>query len=159
MTSPEDAQALRDKIHQIFTVFDHDSTNAIEVKELSTVIRSLGISPPQAELQNIIKQIEIEGEARVHYERVEQVVLPLLTKDLYPASSIERLQKAFKVLDPEGKGYIDAGVLSDLLTSQGEALTGEEVEEMLAASVDAEHSVVYYEDYLSQAAALVEDDN
>ena len=43
----------------------------------------------------------------------------------------EELLEAFKVLDPEGFGYINSTELRNVLTSLGEKLTDEELDDMI----------------------------
>jgi len=51
--------------------------------------------------------------------------------------SQEEIQEAFKVFDKDGNGYISAAELRHVMTSLGEKLTEEEVDEMIReADVD-----------------------
>lgn len=42
-----------------------------------------------------------------------------------------KLMRAFKALDPEKKGYIDAAIFESLLSSRGEAFSSAETSTML----------------------------
>ena len=58
--------------------------------------------------------------------------------------------EAFKVLDPEGKGYIRKDVMKTLLTSQGIPLRPREYESFIQAAQDKSGQYIYYEDYVAK---------
>lgn len=62
----------------------------------------------------------------------------------------EKLLKAFRVLDQEGKGFVDREYMTKLITEEGEPFTAEELEEMMAVAVDMATDKIPYENYLNQ---------
>lgn len=55
LSSPEFKEA--------FSLFDKDGDGTITTKELGTVMRSLGQNPTEAELQDMINEVDADGEA------------------------------------------------------------------------------------------------
>ena len=49
---------LRTKVHEAFRVFDHENNNTVDVREVGTIIRSLGFCPSEAELQEVLRDME-----------------------------------------------------------------------------------------------------
>ena len=49
---------LRLKVHEAFRVFDHENNNTVDVREVGTIIRSLGFCPSEAELQEVLRDME-----------------------------------------------------------------------------------------------------
>ena len=47
------------------------------------------------------------------------------------ADAEEELLEAFKVLDPEGFGYVNSSELRNVLTSLGEKLTDDDLDDMI----------------------------
>ena len=49
---------LRQKVHDAFRVFDHENNNTVDVREIGTIIRSLGFCPSESELQEVLRDME-----------------------------------------------------------------------------------------------------
>lgn len=49
---------------EAFSLFDKDGDGTITTKELGTVMRSLGQNPTEAELQDMINEVDADGEPR-----------------------------------------------------------------------------------------------
>lgn len=49
---------VRQKIHDAFRVFDHENNSTVDVREIGTIIRSLGFCPSEAELQDVLRDME-----------------------------------------------------------------------------------------------------
>jgi Ca2+-binding EF-hand superfamily protein len=62
--------------------------------------------------------------------------------------------QAFRTLDEAGSGFVDAGLIKDLLMSQGTPLKEKEVEAFMGAARDAADGNVYYEDYIATMHAM-----
>ena len=65
---------------EAFSLFDKDGDGTITTKELGTVMRSLGQNPTEAELQDMINEVDADGKsrsARVQLEKVHGLLLSL----------------------------------------------------------------------------------
>ncbi|XP_006626105.1 dynein regulatory complex protein 8 [Lepisosteus oculatus] len=141
--------AVQKKISGAFDVFDHESNKTVDVREVGTIIRSLGCFPTEGELHDIIA--EVEEEEPTGYIRFEKF-LPTMTKVLmerrYRPISEDTLLRAFEVLDHDRKGYLDPEELTKFMSEEGEPFTQEEMEEMLSAAVDPDKNVIFYKDFV-----------
>jgi calmodulin len=53
--------AARLEFKEAFSLFDKDGDGTITTKELGTVMRSLGQNPTEAELQDMINEVDADG--------------------------------------------------------------------------------------------------
>ncbi|XP_077148449.1 dynein regulatory complex protein 8 [Ranitomeya variabilis] len=147
---------LQKRITEAFEVFDHESNRTVDVREIGTIIRSLGCCPTEGELHDMLA--EIEEEEPTGYIRFEKF-LPMMTKVLlerrYRPIPEDILLRAFEVLDEMKKGFLTKEELIKYMTEEGEPFTQEEMEEMISASVDPDKNLVPYKEYT--AVMVVED--
>ena len=52
---------------EAFSLFDKNGDGKITTTELSTVMRSLGLNPTQAELQSMINEVDVDGNGTVDF--------------------------------------------------------------------------------------------
>uniref|UniRef100_A0A667WYM0 EF-hand calcium binding domain 2 n=1 Tax=Myripristis murdjan TaxID=586833 RepID=A0A667WYM0_9TELE len=131
---------IHSRISAAFGAFDHESNKTVDVREIGTVIRSLGCFPTEAELHDIIAEVEEDRIGYIHFDRF----LPVMTKVLHSKRPL-----FFQVLDQQKKGYLEPEELTKFMTQEGEPFTQQEMEEMLSAAVDPEKNVIYYKDFIS----------
>uniref|UniRef100_A0AAY4B183 EF-hand domain-containing protein n=1 Tax=Denticeps clupeoides TaxID=299321 RepID=A0AAY4B183_9TELE len=59
---------------EAFSLFDKDGDGTITTKELGTVMRSLGQNPTEAELQDMINEVDADGECKLTDEEVDEMI-------------------------------------------------------------------------------------
>jgi calmodulin len=112
---------------EAFSLFDRDSDGHITTKELGTVMRSLGQNPDERELQDLINDIDADGNGHIDFPEF----LSLMAKKMKDTDTEEELIEAFKVFDTEGNGVISAMRLRELMETLGTKLPSSEVDEMI----------------------------
>ena len=110
-----------------WSVFDKDGDGTITTKELGTVMRSLGQNPTEAELQDMINEVDADGNGTIDFPEF----LTMMARKMKDTDSEEEIKEAFKVFDKDGNGFISAAELRHVMTNLGEKLTDEEVDEMI----------------------------
>merc|ERR1719209_1241073 len=87
-----------------------------------------------------LEQMMSEAPAAINFT----VFLNMLAYKLHGTDSEDVILAAFKLFDPEGKGTIPKEYLGDVLTSQADRFTKEELDSMMAAApIDADGNLDY----------------
>ncbi|KAG6512462.1 calmodulin-like [Zingiber officinale] len=127
---------------EAFSLFDKDGDGCITTKELGTIMRSLGQNPSEAELRDMISEVDADQNGTIDFLEF----LNLMTRKIKDADSEEELMEAFKVFDKDSNGFISAQELRHVMANLGEKLTDEEVDEMIReADIDGDGQVDYQE--------------
>jgi calmodulin len=92
-------------------------------KELGTVMRSLGQNPTEAELADMVNEVDADGNGTIDFPEF----LTMMARKMKDTDSEEEILEAFKVFDKDGNGFISAAELRHIMTNLGEKLTDEEV--------------------------------
>ncbi|PWA15715.1 calmodulin-7 [Artemisia annua] len=105
-------------------------------------MRSLGQDPTKAELQDMINEVDADGNGTIDSPEF----LNLMARKMKDTDSEEELKEAFRVFDKDQNGFISAAELRHAMTNLGEKLTDEEVDEMIReVDVDGDRQINYEE--------------
>ncbi|XP_072455574.1 calmodulin-like [Notamacropus eugenii] len=127
-----------------FSLFDKDGDVTVTTKELGTVMRSLEQNPTEAELQDMINEVDADGNSSIDFPEF----LTMMTRKMKDVDGEEDIREAFCVLDKDGNGYITEAELRYVMTNVEEKLTDEEVDEMIRkVDIDGDDQV-YYEEFV-----------
>nr|GMD80252.1 calmodulin-like protein 11 [Ipomoea batatas] len=97
------------EFQEAFNLFDKDGDGCITVEELATVIRSLDQNPSEEELQDMINEVDADGNGTIEFTEF----LNLMAKKMKETDAEEELKEAFKVFDKDQNGYISASEARD----------------------------------------------
>lgn len=138
-------QLTEDKIaefREAFEIFDKDKDGYITIKELGEIMKNLGQTPTDQELNDMILEVDLDGNGNIDFKEF----LGLMARKMRDSDTEEELIEAFKIFDRDGNGFISAGELKHVMTSLGEKITDEEVDEMIKeADIDGDGSINYEE--------------
>ena len=138
-------QLTEDQITEIkesFSIFDKDNNGTIAAKELGTAMRALGHNPTEAELQDIINEMNIGENETIEFDEF----LKMMVQRRKDTEIEDGLAIAFRVYDRDGNGFISKTELKYVLTNLGEKITDEEVGEIFKeADLDGDEQISYEE--------------
>ena len=130
------------EFHEVFSLIDKNADGAITIKELGVVMRSLGQSPTEDELQEMINDVDTNGNGTIEFS---EFINKMAGKMAYSPSEIDTYE-AFRVFDKDGNGFISPSELRYVMTKMGQELTDEEVDQMIQeADMDGDGQVNYRE--------------
>ena len=98
-------------------------------------MRSLGLQPTDAELQDMINEVDADSDGTIDFEEF----VKLMTREVDASDSGNELYKAFQVFDKDNSGSISASELKEVLISIGERVTDAEVDAMMEEA-DVDHN-------------------
>ena len=78
-------------------------------------MRSLGQNPTEAELQDMINEVDADGNGTIDFPEF----LTMMAQKMRDTDSEEEIKEAFKVFDKDGNGYISAAELRHVMTNLG----------------------------------------
>ncbi|CAL1603902.1 unnamed protein product [Knipowitschia caucasica] len=139
------------KIKTAFKAFDTKGNNTVDHREIGTIMFSLGCFPSQAEVHDVIAQVEEDDtSAYISLEKFLPVMTKVLLEKKFPPTQEDKLLQAFEVLDKKKKGYLEKEELTKYMMQEGEAFTQKEMDEMLTAFTDQTNNVIHYKDLIDQ---------
>ncbi|CAG0903115.1 unnamed protein product [Darwinula stevensoni] len=128
---------------EAFQLFDNRGDGKIFVSQVGDVLRALGQNPTESEVKKLTNQHRQDD--RIMFD----VFLPIL-QTISKNRSNEKAEdfiEGLRHFDKDGNGFISSAELRHLLTTLGEKLTDEEVEQLLAGHEDSQGNV-NYEDFV-----------
>ena len=112
------------------------------------MMRSLGQNPSESELQDMINEVDSDNNGTIDFPGTLYITkrlvlsaeltillhiefLTMMARKMKDTDSEEEIREAFKVFDRDNNGFISAAELRHVMTSIGEKLTDDEVDEMI----------------------------
>lgn len=114
------------------TFIDTDGDGSISPKEFETVFKRFGQNLSQAELDSLLRKADKDGDGSIKFEEFLDVV----RDKLRAADPEEGILQAFSAFDKDNTGYISAAQLRHIMTTLGETLSDEEVDEMIREATE-----------------------
>eukprot|EP00092_Neocalanus_flemingeri_P009563 GFUD01010292.1.p1 GENE.GFUD01010292.1~~GFUD01010292.1.p1 ORF type:complete len:147 (+),score=53.06 GFUD01010292.1:58-498(+) len=127
---------------EAFMLFDKKVEGIITIKELGAVMRSLGQNPTEAELQDMINEVDIDENGTIKFAE-------FLTMMARKIKNTNWFLETFRVLDEDEDGFISAAELRLVMTNLGGKLTDEEVDDMIREADINKDGQVDYEEFVN----------
>ncbi|KAK6102644.1 myosin, putative [Brugia malayi] len=123
---------------EVFCYFDSKGDERIGVTQVGDVLRALGQNPTEAEIQKCCSHWT-DPETRITFE--DFVPIYQSVNKCRENHTLEEFVEGLSHFDKEGNGLINIAELRHLLTTLGERLSDEEVDQLLAGHDDSHGNV------------------
>eukprot|EP00727_Mastigamoeba_balamuthi_P005390 m51a1_g1485 hypothetical protein (654) ;mRNA; f:298147-300693 len=98
------AQEQIAEFQEAFQLFDQDGSGVVSTSKLATIMRSLGQNPTTTELQDMVNEVDCDGNGTVDFGDF----LGMMSTRMKDTDSESEILEAFKVFDKDGNGLISA---------------------------------------------------
>ncbi|XP_067682358.1 calmodulin-like [Haliotis asinina] len=127
---------------QCFAHMDKDGDGMITTKELGIVMRSLGQNPTEAELQDMINEVDADGNGTIDFDEF----LTMMCRRLNTYDEESELREAFDVFDKDGDGRISVEELQITMRELGNVIADDDIQAMITlADIDGDGKVNFTE--------------
>src|SRR4028119_805036 len=127
------------KLWEAFQVFDGDGTGAISSEELGQVMRSLGQSPNETELREMIEEVDVDLSGSIDFEEFKMLMVS------EQGDRPSRLKMSFSVFDEDGSGQISKNEMQDVMSPFG--LTEPELDEIIKEADHDGNALIDFEEF------------
>jgi Ca2+-binding EF-hand superfamily protein len=117
-------------LRKAFDMFDREKTGQIETSMCGTILRTLGQTFDEGDLESIIEEVDADGSGQLEFDEFLTLCARFLVEEDAEAMQQE-LREAFRLYDKEGNGYIKTSCLRDILRALDDKLTEAELDEMI----------------------------
>lgn len=134
-----------DELKEAFAIYDITKDGTITTRELGTVLRQLGHNPTEAELIEMIKDVDKNNSGSIQFNEFAA----LMSGKMKNVLTEDDIMEAFRVFDCDGNGFISAVELRHVATNLGEPLTEEEANEMVRVADSDQDGLINYKDFIN----------
>ena len=108
-------------------MFDQDGDGTITLNELRTVMQSLGQNPTDQELEDMINEVDNDGNNEIDFEEF----LTLMARNMQDLDEEKVIKQGFSVFDADEDGKITLDDLRRVMESLGEQLNENQLIEII----------------------------
>lgn len=127
----------------MFNLYDDRGDNQIPKHYLGEALRALGLNPTESEIRLLLN--DLNRVERLSIQQFQVIFERLNRQKDGPAPAAEEFIDGLRVFDKDGNGLIPATELRHLLTTLGERLTDDEVEQLISEFEDKKGMIMYEE--------------
>lgn len=138
------ADLTENEFREAFTLYDNGSGN-IPHDKLNTVMRALGLSPSEKELQEITHLLDPSNSGNIS---LNSFVNEMRNRCKAGDSNMEEYLDSFRLFDRDMDGWISTEELKHIMTTLGERLSDTEVEDMLKEADPQGKGQIHYETFI-----------
>ena len=118
---------LMEELKEAFTLFDTNHSGTIDARELKAAMRALGHEVTKVSCAAMFREVDKDPETALNFDEFCRIMAPRLKQ----ADTRDEVMKVFQLFDPKNQGYIQMKDLKRIAEDCGEALSDQELNEMI----------------------------
>nr|KAG5691101.1 hypothetical protein BaRGS_027605 [Batillaria attramentaria] len=135
------------ELKQAFAMFEKAGKGRIQARDLGELLRCLGWNPSEQDLEEARHELEVTARGTITFADVEAYVAR--RGGIYYGNNAEEdILVAFQVLDRSGSGKIEVEEFRHFMTTMGERMSNEEVEDLLKSAKRDGKEFIEYKDLM-----------
>jgi calmodulin len=132
------------QIKELFEVYDKDNDGFIQIKEMATIMRSLGQTVTESEVNEIYRVYDKDDSGKIEFCDF----FHLVQHKFKETPSEEDLIDAFKVSDKDNLGVLPTDELLHLMGSSIEKMSKDDIEYFLRMADTRGDGLINYDEYV-----------
>ena len=112
---------------------------SIQTAQVGEVLRALGQNPTEGEVKRLVQDHKADG--RISFETFLPILQAVCSKKI--TDTVEDFVEGLRHFDKDGNGFITSAELRHLLTSLGERMSEEDVENLIHGQEDSSGNINY----------------
>lgn len=126
-----------------FDMFDKNQDGTISTKELHAAMRRAGQNPTEAEVQDMINEVDVDGSGYLEFPEF----CMMMHKKLNDSDQENELKEVFRVFGKDETGCITADELKFVLTHLPGKVTYKEIDEMIRTVDENGDGKINYQEF------------
>ena len=122
--------------------------------ELGDVMRRLHMNPTDAELQDMVNEVDADGNGDVDLPEF----ISLIARKMKSVDGEEEMVEAFKIFDRNKNGVIGRDELREVIGVLGEDATDEELDMMMQIADPDLNNVITFDEFVSSYNKLLDEE-
>eukprot|EP00752_Nemacystus_decipiens_P018393 g16496.t1 len=130
---------------EAFSNFDKDGNGNIDEGELGVVMRSLGYSPTNQQLKEMMAKVDTDGSGGISFDEfVAMMQLGEVETDF-----TKEINEAFKFFDKDGDGEVTPSELAEIMRGLGDKLSDDEINLLVKVADKDGDGTISIEEFIS----------
>jgi len=131
-----------------FSLFDKDHDGKLTVKELEGVLRFLGKTLSDYNMDGILKKIDMYGNGTVGFPEFLQLMSQTSYNNGGGNLKHGEIMAVFRIFDKDGDGFITADEIQKEMGNHGDTFTEEQVQQMMKGADANGDGKIDYEEFV-----------
>ena len=129
---------------EVFSMYDADDDGTINTADLGSVLKCLGMNLTKEELEKLTNEVDSGAFGMVNFQQF----LVMMANHLKESNIEEQRYEAFRMFDVDGKGFITASDLKQIMINLGEKLMDRDISAMMKEADINKDGQVSYDEFI-----------